>query len=67
LILEYNIHQLRNLLILQGSMKVSKGSPERYGTPMIERVALEEAKSFQRVAMEKETGETLEMSSMQRG
>jgi hypothetical protein len=48
-------------------MKVSKGSPERYGTPMIERVELEEAKSFQRVDMEKETGETLEMNSMQQG
>jgi hypothetical protein len=54
-------------LILQESTKVSKGSPERYGTPIIERVALEEAKNFQRVAMEKETGETLEMNSMQQG
>ena len=45
-------------------MRASKEKQEKFGTLTIERVALEEEESFLKVAMEKETGVTLEMSSM---
>ena len=60
-------NQLRNLLISLEKIIAFKESQEKFGTPMTERVELEEVESFQKAVMEKETGAILVMNSMQLG